>query len=129
MAVDWQYYGKKAYQALSENGIAATLTFDNEDGTYSIATGITTNATAATEYSTHAILKNYGVDTKAIINPEDVEITFHSGSIPDTIPDLLNKEGIQLAIASKTYEVISIEAVRPAGVTMLYKARAKEYGS
>lgn len=129
MAIDYQYFGKKAYQALKEDGSPATLIIGGTDGEYDIETGITSDSTASTEYTTHTIFKNYTAEMKNIVNPEDVEITFHSGSTPDTIPDLLDEDDLQIVVDGKKYEVLSIEAVRPASVTMIYKARAKEYGS
>jgi len=128
MSIDWDYFGKKAYQAIRENGLTATLSFQTASGGYNFTTGKDTSSTTS-EYNTHAILKNYTSEMKQIVNPEDVEITFHSGSVPDTIPDLLDKVDIRISTDGKVYEVISIEAVRPAGYTMVYKARAKEYGS
>lgn len=131
MSIDWDYYGKKAYQAIRENGMTATISFGTASEGYDFDTGKDVEPSADADtgpYSTHAIMKNFSSEMKNIVNPEDVEITFHSGSVPDTIPDLLDKIDIQITTDNKIYEVISIEAVRPAGVTMIYKARAKEYG-
>ena len=127
MGADWEIYGKKAYQGLKDNGIVATISFEREDDDYNILTG--KNTTTSHEYTTHAILKNYEADSAGIVNPEDVEITFHSGSTPDTIPDLLDEKDIKITVSDKIYTVINVKAVRPAGVTMIYKARAKEYGA
>lgn len=126
MEIDWDYYGKKVYQALNETGAAAMVSFEIPNEDYDIEDGKGT--TTPDEYETHAILKNYSVDMKQIVNPEDVEIIFHSGNTADTIPDLMNEKDLKIEIGNRIFEIISIEAVRPAGVTMLYKARAKEYG-
>jgi len=127
MAANWDAYGKKAYQGLKENGITAIVSYEEKDGDYNIATG--KNSTTIHQYSTHAILKNFTTEFANIVDPEDVEISFHSGAIPDTIPDLMDKKNISIDTGGKTYSVIHLKVVRPAGITMLYKARAKETGT
>ncbi len=126
MAIDWNKYGKKAFSALHENGISAVVSYE-ETGEYNINTG--TSNTTVTEFETDVIIKNYETNIGSIINPEDVEIIFHSGELPDIMPDLLDKNNIKIICAKKAYSVINLKAVRPAGVTMLYKARAVESGT
>jgi len=127
MAANWDAYGKKAYQGFKENGIAAVISYEEKDGDYDIATG--KNSTTTYQYPTHAILKNFTAEFVNIVDPEDVEISFHSGAVPDTIPDLMDKENISIIAGGKIYSVIHLKVIRPAGITMLYKARAKETGA
>jgi hypothetical protein len=126
MDVDWQKFGTKAYQGIKDAGATAILTV-SDSGEYTVATGVTTET--ETTYVTHAIIKLYQMDMKPFVNPEDVEIIFHSGAVADTIPDLMDEENLYITTQGKRYDIISLEVVRPAGVTMLYKARCVESGS
>ncbi len=126
MDVDWNKFGIKAYQGIKDAGATATLAVVTS-GDYDIDKG--TNTETSVEYSTHAIIKNYTMEMKPLVNPEDVEITFHSGSTPDVMSDLMDEEDLVITTQGKQYTIISLEAIRPAGVTMLYKARCVESGS
>ena len=125
MDISWDKFGKKAYQGIKDAGAAATI-IKKTQGAYDIATGV--NAITETEYSTHAVIKNFKADMQQLVGPEDVEIIFHSGSIPDTLPDLMDEQHLQIETQGKIYNIESLKVVRPAGVTMIYKARCVEAG-
>lgn len=124
MAFKWETFGKKTYKALKKYGTPAVIIITETDGDYDMETGQTKSS--ITNYNTHAIIKNFTTEDQIIVNEEDVEISFHSGVNPDTIPDLMDKGDIKIQVNGKIYKVINLKVIRPATVTMMYKARASE---
>lgn len=123
--MDWQAYGRTAAKAIKESGLPAEVVISVEDpDQYDIAAG--KPFMIIQKHPTDAITKNFTIEDHGFADPESVEITFHSGIEPDTMPDLLQQSRVQLYMSGKVYKVTKLQAVRPAGVTMLYKGKAKE---
>jgi hypothetical protein len=125
MAVNWNAIATKIRTALKKdfpNNIIVTVTIAGE---YDIATG-KTPAGSVTPYPTNGAVKSYEVKDFVNIAPEEIEIVFHPGTPANPIPDLTDKQHITITAAGKIYKVKNIRAVRPAGVTLLYKAIAVE---
>ena len=96
------------------------VTINDQSGDYGITTGKRATSIPA-DYETHGIIKNLESDVEQ--NPGAVELIFHSGMTPDTMPDLTVKKNITITDNSgQDYAVKNVQAVRPSGVTMLYKA-------
>jgi len=116
MAVNWNTIATKIRTALKKDfpdNIIVTVTTTGE---YSIAA----------PYPTNGAVKSYEVKDFVNIAPEEIEIVFHPGTPANPIPDLTDKQHITITAAGKIYKVKNIRAVRPAGVTLLYKAIAVE---
>ncbi len=122
---DWYAYGRAAAKAMEESGVAADVMLSQEDPElFDVAAGKPTIVTDM--YPTAVIIKNFTVADQGFADPEHLEVTFHSGLEPDTVPDLLNEDNVQLMMLGKIYKVTEVTAIRPAGITMLYKGKAKE---
>lgn len=124
MAFKWSTFGKKTYKALKKYGQSAVLTIIDNNGIYDITTGLTTRS--STNYDTDAIIKNFEINDQPIVDPEDIEIIFHSGSEPDSLPDLMGENNLEINISGVLYKIKKLKVIRPAGVTMMYKAVAAE---
>jgi hypothetical protein len=123
MAVNWTATARKARKAFKKDfpqGMTVTV---NEQGSYDIATGKT--PVVSTDYPTHGVVKAFEVADMAVVSPGEVEILFHSGEPPDSIPDLTKKNNIEITAYGTVYKVRTVRAVRPEAVTIMYKAIAK----
>jgi hypothetical protein len=124
MATNWIAVAGKARKAFKKEfpeGLTVRIIIS---GTYNISTGKT--STTESEYPTHGPIKTFEISEFATVSPEEVEILFHSGDPVDSIPDLTDQKNIEIDAYGKTYKVKSIRAVRPAGITIMYKAIAVE---
>ncbi len=124
MATNWAIMAKKVYQALQKDGMPITIIVYEKDGAYSIADA--KRGSFTDEYPSHGIIKAIEKTNQDIINPEESEMIFHAGTTIGDIPNLLDKDKIQINADNKIYEVVRLKAIRPAGVTLMYKAIIKE---
>lgn len=124
MAVNWIAQANKVRKALKKEFKAGLVIKIITDGAYDIVLG--KNTTIETPYSTHGGIKSFDSESASYLNPEEVEIFFHSGYPADSIPDLTNVNNIEISAYGKTYKVKRMTAIRPAGVTLMYKAIAME---
>lgn len=125
MAVSWASIVDKTYRAFKKDGMPLTIIVISESTAYNITTG-KRSAPVRSEYVSHGFIQNYETKDLPNIGPDDIEISFHAGTSASPLPDLSNSNKIQIKAGDKTYQVINIKAVRPAGLTMMYKARARE---
>jgi len=124
MAVNWISKANKVRKALKKDFPETLSITVTETGEYDITTG----KASSTEntYKTNGVVKTFNIEDFSTISPEEVEIIFHSGNTPDAIPDLMDKKDITITAYGKIYKVKNMRAVRPAGVTLMYKAIAVE---
>jgi hypothetical protein len=124
MPVNWITQANKVRRALKKDFPDPLTVNIITTGTYNISTG--KNTTTKVPYTTHGAVKSFEIEKFSVVNPEEVEIVFHSGDPVDSIPDLTDQKNIEIVAFGKIYKVNSIRAVRPAGVTLMYKAIAVE---
>lgn len=124
MATNWIAQAAKVRRAFKKEFPEGLIIRIIISGTYNLSNGKI--PTTKPEYSTHGPITTFEVPEFGVVNPEEVEILFHSGDPVDSIPDLTDKKNIEIDAYGKTYKVKSIRAVRPAGVTLMYKAIALE---
>ncbi len=124
MATNWIAQANKVRKTFKKEFKDPMIVRITTSGTYNITTGKTPSSTV--EYTTHGPIKSFEIEEFGVVNPEEVEILFHSGDPVDSIPDLTDQKNIEIDAYDKTYKVKNIRAVRPAGVTMMYKAIAVE---
>src|SRR6056297_1060102 len=127
MGTDWDSFVEQARQSLKEDGMEISVAIKTP-GAYNAVTGKTEDADPDI-YTTHGVVTNYEVETDALISPKDVQIITHAGLKSNPLPDLLNKKNLELIAAGKTYEVINVKAISPAGVVIIYKFQAREIDS
>jgi hypothetical protein len=124
MPVNWITQADKVRKAFKKEFPEGLTVRIIVTGTYSISAGKT--PTQKPEYKTHGPIMSFSVEDFGPVGPEEVEISFHSGDPVDSIPDLTDKKNIEIDAYGKTYKVKSIRAIRPAGITVMYKAIAVE---
>jgi len=120
----WVLAAKKVYQALKKDGIAITLVIHGKDGDYDKETA--KRKTFKDEYVCHGIFKESEIKSEDIINPEEVELIFHAGKTIGDIPNLKEQDRVEIIADGIIYKIVRLKTIRPAGVTLMYKAIVKE---
>lgn len=125
MSYDWSGAGARAAAAIVKKGVPAVVSYDEESAEfYDRKEG--KPKISSVSYDTNALVLQYTINTHGEVDPEHVEVIFHSGETPDTIPNLTNKSNLRITIEDIVYIIEALTPIRPAGVTILYKAKAKE---
>ena len=124
MAIDYAAEAKLIVKAFEEDGLHATVII-GLPGVYDVVSGMP--SITYQSYDTYAFSKNYSVEEEQIVGPEKIELSFHAGRESSPLPDLMDYDDIKINFDNKTYKALVTKAVRPAGITMLYKVRAIEY--
>ena len=127
MGTDWNSYVRMARSSLKEDGMPMDVIIETGAPSYDIETGKTT--TPKQTYPVDGLILNYDVETDHLVSPEDVLIMTHSGYATNPLPDLLNKKNFKIVANNKTYDIVNVKAVAPAGVVIIYKFQGSEVDS
>ena len=123
MGTNWTAVAKKVYQALKKDGMPIVITVTEQTREYDIDSG--KRESYPENFDSHGMTKDIET-TQGITDPEVCEMIFHTGKDPDEMPDLASKDRLTITAAGIIYKVLKLKPVRPAGITLMYKATVKE---
>jgi len=131
MATDWAAERLEIYNTFKEEGFAASVRVPGSAGVWNDTTMAYVGATANTDYTVYAIKSNFkaGQIDGSIVQQRDVLLLFSAYGLDadgdlGELPDLVTTS-VQLVIGGVEQNVISIKAVAPGNVVLMYKAQLR----
>lgn len=123
--MDYTSYRQLAYDQIQDKGCSITITRPEHGGTENPITGSTTGATASADYSTYALITNYG-DRE--IDGTNIKVGDKNFLVPALNLDIIPCATDVITEGNNTWTIVKITTIDPGGSgnELLYKIQCRK---